>query len=364
MLLEAILVLLSFVASDADVQQIRDEAVAIEQMAVENRLKVKSWHVELDYEAEFFDPEENHKSERGRYVYYAESGKRRRDLTRKNPDSSPGSPEIITTKEVWSDYYYFFCDGVYTDTVTSETSMIVVNVKEATDEDASFHLPIDIRVLGFSASGILFERQVTDILGSTDSLRFCGDPHATHKEVNDDILDGTPCKKTIWKLSQYRSVTTWIAPTMGYAPIRMDFNDEASKIYYKTNVQLSQYKESGIWFPVNSVFEEYEDGKLLLRETVKVNVVSLNEKLDAITFTLRGLAIPKGWPVSYLDKDDANYVWDGQNIVTETEAKYAHLLKGRPRLFRVRALLGFSVLFLLISFYCFWSIRKQSKDKS
>jgi hypothetical protein len=291
---------LLFFAATSNAQRISDEATKIEQKAVDNRLKIKSWHVELDYATEFFRADEKHKSQKLFYVNYCEADKRRVDLTQKNLNTS----EITSTKQIISDYYYTFFDINCNKPATSKTFTSTVFVQELPDKELYEILPIDIRILGFSPSGILFERQITDILGIANLSPPHDNSDAKYKEVVDEVLDGIACKKTIWKLSKHRTITTWLAKEMNYTPIRMDFKDDESKIYYKTTLKLSQYKKTDIWFPVNSIFEEYENEELILRETVKLNVISLNEKLDKNTFTLRGFDIPKNTRISYLRKSD------------------------------------------------------------
>jgi hypothetical protein len=302
----------------AGLQDNQEAITQFELQVVEDRLKIKSWHVEVDSSLENF--EEKHKSEFVKYTYYSESGKQRRDIvTKRTKDKIAEGFSNYVKKEIWSDYYYQFYDEavlkseklntqaqqrgaivqgrslppipapVYDEvpesTDSNERPMKFVEKREINDETATLHLPIDIRSIGFSSSGLVFDRDVGFILGKTDASLFAGDSSVSHKSMSKENIDGIPCIKTTWKLSKNRSNTTWFATSMGNMPIRAEFRDDGDdKILHRTKVKLEKYKNTNIWFPVASTFEEYENGKLTLKETLKITTFSLNEKLPKNTF--------------------------------------------------------------------------------
>jgi hypothetical protein len=268
----------------AGLQDNQEAVTQFELQVVEDRLKIKSWHVEVDSSLEDF--EEKHKSQFVKYTYYSESGKRRRDIvTKRTKDKIAEGFSNYVKKEIWSDYYYQFYDEIPESPDSNERPMNFVDKWEINDEMATLHLPIDVRSIGFSSSGLVFDHEVGFILGKTDASLFAGDSSVSHKSMSKENIDGIPCIKTTWKLSKNRSNTTWFATSMGNMPIRVEFRDDGDdKVLHRTKIKLEKYKNTNIWFPISSTFEEYNDGKLTLRETLKITTFSLNEKLPKNTF--------------------------------------------------------------------------------
>ncbi|GHT19584.1 hypothetical protein FACS1894189_8470 [Planctomycetales bacterium] len=256
LIMAALFGLVLFFAAIGDVGA--EDAIQIERLAVEQRLKIKSWHVVVDSSVELFHPGEKHKSETVKYVYYADNDRktRRRDITQSKQSKDNNPAKMVVTKEIWSDYYYYFCDEIYVNP-SAEEMVQPVRVDEKGDIPAGTVPPIDVRLIGFLPTGLLFDGNVTDTVGSTNSFRMQGDPSATFKSVVDESFDGIPCKKTVWVFAKGRTITTWIAPSLGFTPICMEYRSENEEIC-RTTVQLMRYKETEIWFPTSSIFEEYD----------------------------------------------------------------------------------------------------------
>ncbi|MDR3233941.1 MAG: hypothetical protein LBT46_09825 [Planctomycetaceae bacterium] len=348
--------------SQADVN---DDALAIEQQAVDNRLNIKSWYAVIDSDVKGFTPDDERFTEAVKYTYYAEGKKRRRDMVQNRPNPLVVAGKV-TTKEIWSDYYYSYCDEIWTAPVSNTERVMPLMVRELTKLDGSEVPPQDVRLIGFVPLGFIFDKNVTDILTNTDVTIFGCGPAVSRRNVTEEELDGILCKKIVWQQSKSRSLTTWIAPSRGFSPICMEFRDTTEEVLCRTKVQTEKYKDTDIWFPVSSVFEEYWAGKTTLRETLNITVHLLNEKLDDSIFTAGGLDLPTGFPVAYLDKGEDNYVWNGREIVTEREVAYGHLLKPKPIIGTVRIIamvLGLLIVASACFRYFFTKPNEEETDK-
>ena len=81
---------------------------------------------------------------------------------------------------------------------------------------------------------------------------------------------------------------------------------------------------NGMSYPKLVTYEMYENNKLVRKETVSVNVTSLNGPLNEEVFSLRGIDIlPAGTPVSWgmgepkPCPDGERMIWNGEEIICE-----------------------------------------------
>jgi hypothetical protein len=130
---------------------------------------------------------------------------------------------------------------------------------------------------------------------------------------------GIDCWLIEYTILQGRSVRIWIDPRRGPSVVRLEFEGisrEQRPLVDSVESDLREYSPSGMWYPQSCVYERHIDGKLVEKEVVDVEVVSLNEPLDPEVFRLAGMRIPGHLPITGLDSPIGKELWwNGEEIV-------------------------------------------------
>jgi hypothetical protein len=142
--------------------------------------------------------------------------------------------------------------------------------------------------------------------------------NASRRVVTEALLDGTPCKLLI---EDYKGGTgkVWIAPNMGWSPIKFEYLREKPnhpRLSMVSIVKVAEYETSGIWFPTLITYEHREGGAVIENLEWKVEAKSLNKGLPDSLFQLSSLGAPAN--TEYYrnpESQTANLIWDGSKVV-------------------------------------------------
>ena len=131
---------------------------------------------------------------------------------------------------------------------------------------------------------------------------------------------------------------TWFVPEMNYFVLRRESTFVRPNTGTTVIDSVSQSPElnasSNIWYPKDSIYERFVDGKLEIREETRISVISLNEPLSPEVFSIAGIdAIPVGAPVIRMGKDEVDeanaelQTWNGTEVV---RGRYVPILENLP----------------------------------
>jgi len=134
--------------------------------------------------------------------------------------------------------------------------------------------------------------------------------------MEDEEIDGIPCKKISLNTSAGSQCAIWIAPSRGFSPLRCVARLPQYDMSDQTDVVVSEWNGSGLWFPTASKYVRTMAGKIVHHEEAVIHVESLNQPLPAETFELAGLDIPVGRAVVMVPEAGPLRLWDGKNVIT------------------------------------------------
>jgi hypothetical protein len=302
-----------------------------EKKAIENRLKIQKYHITISGSPFFIEAHQMTQVPIEK-TFYLDGDKSRWDITFER--EYPSGEKIISTYiRVWADDNETkFDTGVDSHGSKSAVSIIPKSYLGPLQYGLLNHS--NILRAGFNSCGLISNELTSKIIGVTDRL---------DSSVQDDTLNGIKCKKFSYVHPNYGiKCTYWIADSKGYSVLRMESKSydgtfDESRINYAPNceheyvksaygylhnitaVEVAEYKNSGLWFPVSMNFERRDaHGKLHCSEQYTITVHSLNESLDPKFFELAGMNIPAGTDIMKLpESSDDNFYWDGKKIVSE-----------------------------------------------
>lgn len=335
------------IAAESDIEEIREVC----NRAIENRLKIKQWHVQIDS----VNTGKGKDNLPLRMVQYVDGSKRREERTRiitDEPDKKQTSIQILGDKN------FYLYDKL------EDTGKPTMPLYQAVKD--SIYVPenrftFDYRMLGFTPYkyGVLGDDSISDYLGGFEQNK-----RIEEFRMEDEVLNGIPCKKFSMFLDKGDSHNTfWIAPGLGYCPIRAETGTKSHGFFVSTDVKVARYKDTDLWVPVEMIYEYAYGGQQESKMEQKITVYSINEPIDPIVFTPEGLDIPVGTPIdmrpeSYSDE----YVWDGKKAATTGEMLVEQILKEKPaRWNRFRYLLMATGLILIC--IAFFSMYMKSKKR-
>lgn len=115
-------------------------------------------------------------------------------------------------------------------------------------------------------------------------------------------------------------VQMWIAPDQGYglvhAETRIDSpNGLNGLLVFTVTSTLKRYPDGDIWYPARVENQSAIAGKLNQKQIVEVEQAKFNMKVDPETFTLAGLGLEAGRPISDRRGNGHAQVWDGKQAV-------------------------------------------------
>ncbi|MDR1480883.1 MAG: hypothetical protein LBJ00_18315 [Planctomycetaceae bacterium] len=341
-----------------------------EKKAIESRLKIKKFHVTFSKRPEsFYNREHSPSSEHMplEVVYYLDGEKSRRDIVKRHKNSLTGE-DGLTHIDVWTeDSHTNYSSGILE---SGERSGVGITKRHILDplQYGLMNSSGDIRALGFASSGVTFKLSLSRPVGVTNRV---------DNSVQDDTINGVYCKKFCYYNHESGSrLSYWIAPSKGYSVIRAETksNDngcDMSKINYVSNrdredmiaqykyiysvtsVDVAEYKNTGIWFPISMNYERGDgNGEIHNSEKYAITVHSLNESLDPKIFGLAGMDVPVGTYVMLVpDSGDDNYYWDGKKVAGEYASRFADQGGGGVVSFFVRMLLIITGLAMISMFF-------------
>ena len=115
-------------------------------------------------------------------------------------------------------------------------------------------------------------------------------------------------------------VQIWIAPDQGYGLVHAEtkFDSPRGLLHFSVTSKLKKYSEGDIWFPSRIENRSTIDGKPNAQQIVEVEQAEFNAKVDPETFTLAGLGLEVGRPISDRRGNGHAQVWDGKQAVEVT----------------------------------------------
>ncbi len=233
---------------------------------------------------------------------------------------------------------------------------LALTLRKAQPSDSrETYSPIDPRLLGMAPESVpnLIRANLETWVGRSDrSPPSC--QRLSWKELDAWRIDYVTLKG--------RPVRMWMVPAYGPSLARLETELDVDGQHYFFSVESAfrQHATSGLWFPSTVTSEQHIDGVLEEKEVVDVQVVSLNEPLDPVVFTLAGMDIPKDTPITGIKSSDGStFFWNGKEIVPQVEQprnKYTSNPTTRRWLFIVNA-----VFLALVAAVLFWRSRRQQK---
>lgn len=171
---------------------------------------------------------------------------------------------------------------------------------------------VDARVLGLvpDAPPNLFRYELDTLVDSSNTKSI--------DSAHDDVLDGVPCFKVSRTLLNGHRSHVWIDRDRPGAVLRVDTEfDRPGDGHYLFTVR-SDYPESGsqgAWYPRSCRFVASRNGEPIAEEESRVEIRSLNSKVDESLLTLAGIGIRPGTGVNQLPPRTHDLLqWDGKTI--------------------------------------------------
>ncbi|NQT14623.1 MAG: hypothetical protein HQ582_17835 [Planctomycetes bacterium] len=293
-----------------------DEIAAIERRVIANRLAMHQWRIRVSFTRESKGTRREPDAPVGTgYTFYLDGKRSRVDWTFRYIKKPPGIDEgSYTSTAIWSDDQHIdystqcFEDGAKSALEVADREWSLKN-----EANGEIRLP-PLRALGMLPFGLLINGTMTDCIGN---------PNRTELRMSDDIVDGIKCKKISFVSEGGLPSRVWVAPDMGPSVVRMEqeWKAKSHNYFYRTDVVVEEYRNTGIWFPVSAEWRQSQDGNdSTMREAVQVEILSLNEPLDPKFFTIADLNVPAG---SFVNKrpSTANHIWDAEQVVNENSAE-------------------------------------------
>lgn len=175
--------------------------------------------------------------------------------------------------------------------------------------------------------------------------------------VGKEVIDG----KTTWHVSVLDSykqkLDFWIEPRVGFPVLRHEFS-----IGHQRNVTTSQYegadsRGASAVLPRRSKTESFLDGRLADVRTVTVERVEEGISVEPSTWTLAGLEMPRGTPVSDIRTHQRMGYWDGSALVSEPPWPLRPAATA-PRKYNNKLLMINLLVLAIVGVLFLWSRRK------
>lgn len=115
-------------------------------------------------------------------------------------------------------------------------------------------------------------------------------------------------------------VSIWIDPTKGYNVVKAQSTEgPPGPRLVTTGTSELVVGPSGLWYPKSYLYERTVEGKLTEREVTEVVEARVNDPVPAEVFTLRGVGMRDGTPVSMPNEARDSGVWQDGRLVPERE---------------------------------------------
>jgi hypothetical protein len=183
--------------------------------------------------------------------------------------------------------------------------------------------------------------------------KFLTNPARRNTTVTQEEYDGVICTLVTITTQNRATVRAWIAADRGYNVLKMDASiDHGGSRWTDTiETEVEQVTPGMIWFPTRYHYKRTLKGADV-EEQGTIQVVSLNEPIPPEVFTLQGIGVPPGWPVTDHTRPDINtpLAWDGSRIVSVTKAQREIEAAWRLNIFYAAC----AVVLALVSAVLFW----------
>ncbi len=355
-------IFVSFTPSYAEVPH---EIASIEQKVIKNRVALKSWHVRAYVTRTLFQDKELEQLLPGGEVmrplytdFYYDGKNMREDLVFEYDDKTTSqSQKGIHYSSFDDQFHYLYTSGVEKD--GAKFALQATRRETALEMYKDGKLPlIDMRIFGLYPTGLnLRDFELTSLIEN---------PERTNFIMSDDVIDDISCKKISFIDERDYPVTIWIAPELGYNMIRCETWSDKNGFRNTVSLKIEKHKESGIWFPVSYVADEFENGKPYSHSDIRIEVISFNKSFPTEIFTPKGMGVPVGTRV-YINPSPVevdNFFWDGNMIRGEFGTVFVTNVDSfGKRYFNLRLLMIASGLALVCA-ACYFKYVTYRKEKN
>jgi hypothetical protein len=290
---------------ETDIKKIQ----AVCDLAVENRLKIKQWHVRLDC------VNTGHLQDRlpTIFSFYVDGQRKREEKTFPKLEGQNNNQTSTTISLLDNQSYYLYqkIDNL------NKPTMPIYQAEQVGKYAPKDVFEMDFRVFGFAP--LEFGRGKDPLRAFVTNLE-----HYKNVEkitMNSETINGIACKKIKYFMDKGDAYfAIWFALDYAYSPIRVETESKQHQLFDYTTVEVNQYKNTDIWVPGKVIAERLINGQSHRKTEYTITVYSINEPLDPKVFTLEGLNIPVGTPVDmHPDPEHLPRLWDGKKVVTEGE---------------------------------------------
>jgi hypothetical protein len=340
--------------------------------AVENRLKIKSWHVRIQRQS--FDIRRKEEPERKIVAeYYVDGIKNRSDVTFPYKKQFEGHAETFTdiTAEDGKNRYFYSTEVLEggTPVALSVTPLnysqpSFKNKMEELDYRATAKIGGDFRALGFVSTGLI-------VSPSNFAVFVQNCENRSDLKMEDDEIVGIKCKKISYvyrhqddpsKITMYHRF--WVAPEQGYSILRKEGEPGDHSFLDRTDVTVTKHEKTGLWVPVMSKFERIaeKDGKKFIKrsEYLTLEYLSLNENIPDETFTPATINIPVGRAVHIVPAPKEPMFWDGEKITSESGVAFASvIIPSHGNAFRYFLIAAGLALISIACLFKYFELRKK-----
>ena len=307
-----LIVLSRTILADYDAKEI----AVVEERVIANRLAMHQWHMRVTFAVEDEDSRrEPDAPVAAGYTSYVDGDRIRIDSTFRYAKKMPGVDEdSFTITTIWgNDEHIMYSTRRFED--GAKAALEVADRDWSLNEEHNGEIRIPpVRKMGMLPGGLLVDQPLTKCIGN---------PNRTELRMSDDVLNDIECKKLSFVSDGGLPTRVWVAPAMGYSVVRMehDWKSKSHDYLDRTDVVVEEYQDTGIWFPVSAGWQRIQDSKVTtMRETVEVEILSLNEPLDPKFFSIADLNVPVGTFVNRRPYS-GSFVWDGEQVVDEKSAE-------------------------------------------
>ncbi|MDR2409678.1 MAG: hypothetical protein LBE13_16425 [Bacteroidales bacterium] len=318
-----------------------------EKLCLENRLKMKTWHIVFN--RKIIDKEDSKRNNLIKNVSIYDITRQRSDRTELEESLNQRIEPSTRTNIYDGKRIYSYKSGIDKEGATWALEFQTLEDKRKNDPSSYF----EVRTLGLHPSGMLYKFPLTEYITTSNP--------AISRSITDDVWDKIPCKKITYTFEGLGHSHCWIDPSKGYSVLRFEQAtfDNTRREY--TDLQVKEYKNTGIWYPCYCIFERYENKDLIISEEMDIEVISINEPIDDKYFSLASLNVPVGTMVADPELGSGNYVWDGKEVVSENFYRYGSGIS--PISPKSRYFMLLAINLLIIGLYCFWKYYQIGNNK-
>ena len=282
-----------------------------ETKAVDNRRAIKQLHAE--YVAEYT---KGPNARRFRRDFWLDGDKLREDVVRPiDMHGTVGEREnrefMIVTPEIqcaWS-------------MVGGERNNVAISYRKMKEGALGFSGPgaLDPRLFGFSpySSGKLRLAELDSVLLTADRTSFS----AKNVEFQD-----RPGRELLFERQNGVRYRVVLRDQGGWQPAFIEVTAKRGGQDLQCQVTVLDFSEPkpGRFFPKGIHYVRREKGQVVEEEKGTFKVISIDEPIDPVVFTLKGMGVPKGQAVSMMPAGVGLFMWDGEAIVRNRAAEGAN----------------------------------------